>query len=258
MDKKPSISVVVPAYNEEERLEGTIDAINASLGDSFSDHEILIFNDKSTDRTGEIADGLKEKDNHIRVVHNPVNMGFGYNYKEGVRLAEKEYVIMVPGDNEIPVGAISKIFTQVGRADIIVPHTANMWVRPLSRRIISRVFTVVMNLISGLDLEYYNGTCVHKTSLIKEIPIRTHGFAYMATILVRLIKSGASFTEIGVDIEQRVGGESKAFAIKNIISVIKALWGLFIEVRFKERAKYNKRPLRIEPQIKREAPTIEP
>ncbi len=244
---KPSISIVVPAYNEEQRLEGTVDAIDASLGDSFSDHEIIIFNDKSTDRTGEIADALKKKDNHIRVIHNPVNMGFGYNYKEGVRLAKKEYVIMVPGDNEIPREAIKKIFTQVGRADIIVPHTANMKVRPYSRQIISRAFTWLMNVISGLDLAYYNGTCVHKSSLIKEIPIKTHGFAYMATILVRLIKSGASFTEIGVDIEQRAGGESKAFAIKNVISVVNALLALFWEVRIAERSRYNKKPKRIEP-----------
>ncbi|MEE9542414.1 MAG: glycosyltransferase family 2 protein [Thermodesulfobacteriota bacterium] len=249
MNKKTSISVIVPAYNEEERLEGAVEAINASLGESFSDHEILIFNDCSTDRTGEIADALQRQDEHIRVIHNPVNMGFGFNYKEGVRLSEKEYVIMVPGDNEIPVGAISKIFTQVGRADIIVPYTANMEVRPVSRRIISRAFTGLMNLISGLDLKYYNGTCVHKASLIKTVPIRTRGFAYMATILVRAIKSGASFTEIGVDIEQRSGGESKAFAIKNVISVISALWGLFIEVRFIERAKYNKKPKRIEPLL---------
>ena len=176
MDKKPSISVVVPAYNEEERLEGTITAINASLGDYFSDHEILIFNDFSTDKTGEIAETLKAGDSHIRVIHNPTNMGFGYNYKEGVRLAEKDYVIMVPGDNEIPVGAISKIFTQVGRADIIVPHTANLEVRPLSRQIVSRAFTGVINLFFGLNLSYYNGTCVHKASLIKAIPIRTQRF----------------------------------------------------------------------------------
>jgi len=250
LDKKPSISIVVPAYNEEERLEGTVKTINGSLGDYFSDHEILIFNDKSTDRTGVIADGLKKKDRHIRVVHNPVNMGFGYNYKEGVRLAGMEYVIMIPGDNEIPKEAISRIFTQVGRADIIVPHTANLEVRPYSRQLISKLFTGLMNLLSGLDLKYYNGTCVHRTSLIKAIPIKTHGFAYMATILVRLIKSGASFTEIGVNIEQRAGGESKAFAIKNVISVLTALAGLFWEVRITGRARYNKRPKRIGPLAK--------
>lgn len=247
MDKKPSISVVVPAYNEQERIEGTVAAINAALGDYFSDHEILIFNDFSTDKTGEIAETLKAGDSHIRVIHNPTNMGFGYNYKEGVRLACKDYVIMVPGDNEIPVGAISKIFKQVGRADIIVPHTANLEVRPPSRQIVSKAFTWVMNLFFGLDLGYYNGTCVHKTSLIKKIPIKTNGFAYMATILVRAIKSGASFTEIGVNIDQREGGESKAFAIKNVISVITALAGLFFEVQIVGRSKYNKKPDRIEP-----------
>ncbi|MBE9531848.1 MAG: glycosyltransferase family 2 protein [Proteobacteria bacterium] len=249
MDKKPSISVVVPAYNEEERIEGTVDAINESLGERFSDHEILIFNDYSTDKTGEISDKLKAKDSHIRVIHNPTNMGFGYNYLEGVRLAEKDYVIMVPGDNEIPREAIKKIFTQVGRADIIVPHTANMEVRPLSRQIVSKSFTGLINLFFGLDLAYYNGTCVHKRSLLKKFPVKTHGFAYMATILVRAIKSGASFTEIGVDIEQRVGGESKAFAIKNVVSVLTALLGLFWEVRIAGRAKYSKRPKRIEPLL---------
>ncbi len=244
-DLKQTISVVVPAYNEAENIEGTVECINKALGERFSDHEILIFNDKSTDDTGKVADSLSAKDQHIKVIHNATNMGFGYNFKEGVRIASKDYVIMVPGDNEIPEAAISKIFGHVGMADIIVPYTANMWVRPMSRRIVSKAFVMLMNLISGLDLHYYNGTCVLKSSDIKKIPIKTHGFAYMATILVRLIKSGSSYTEVGVDIIQREAGESKAFAPRNILSVFTALWGLFIEVRVTGRAKYNKRPRRI-------------
>ena len=245
-DTKPTISVVVPAYNEAENIEGAVECINKALGNQFSDHEILIFNDKSTDDTGPISDSLSAKDPKIKVIHNKTNMGFGYNFKEGVRVASKDYVIMVPGDNEIPEAAISKIFGSCGRmADIIVPYTANMWVRPMSRRIVSKAFVILMNLISGLDLQYYNGTCVLKSADIKKIPIKTHGFAYMATILVRLIKSGSSYTEVGVDIIQREAGESKAFAPRNILSVLTALWGLFIEVRITGRAKYNKRPKRI-------------
>lgn len=247
MDKKPSISIVVPAYNEAQRIAGTVTTINSALGKRFSDHEILIFNDKSTDKTGEVADALSAKDDHIKVIHNPVNMGFGFNYKEGVRVACKDYVMMVPGDNEFPRKAIEEIFSQVGRADIIVPYTANLEVRPLSRQIVSKTFTGLLNFFFGLDLKYYNGTCVHKSSHIKAIPIKTHGFAYMATILVRAIKSGSSFTEIGVNIEHRSGGESKAFAIKNVISVVTALVGLFFEVQVLERSKYNKRPKRVEP-----------
>ena len=60
----------------------------------------------------------------------------------------------------------------------------------------------------------------------------------MAAILVRLIRSGASFTEVGIDIHQRTKGESKAFRVKNIASVISAIASLFWEVRVKGRAGY--------------------
>ncbi|MEE8573843.1 MAG: glycosyltransferase family 2 protein [Thermodesulfobacteriota bacterium] len=242
---KPTISVIVPAYNEEQNLEGAVKCIYSALGKNFSDHEILIFNDFSTDGTGKLADRLAKKDKHLRIIHNPTNKGFGYNYKEGVRLATKEFVIMVPGDNEIPDAAIKKIFTLVGKADIVVPYTANQWVRPRSRQIVSKLFVVLMNLLTGLDLTYYNGTCVLKSSAVKNIDINTHGFAYMATILTKLIKSGASYTEVGVDIILRETGESKAFSPRNIVSVLKALFDLFVEVRITNWAKYNKRPKKV-------------
>ncbi len=242
---KPTISVVVPAFNEEKNIEGTVECINKALGSSFSDHEILIFNDCSSDDTARVADAIATKDKHVKIIHNPTNMGFGYNYKEGVRLASKEYVIMVPGDNEIPEAAIKKILSVVGKADIVVPYTANMWVRPKSRRLVSQAFVTLMNLITGLNLRYYNGTCVLKSEAVKSIPIKTHGFAYMATILGRLLRSGHSFTEIGVDIIQRETGESKAFAFKNVVSVVSALAGLFIELRISSRDIYNKTPKRI-------------
>jgi glycosyltransferase involved in cell wall biosynthesis len=244
-ETKPTISVVVPAYNEAANLDGALECINYALGDKFSDHEILIFNDCSADKTAEVADRLAKKDPHVLVTHNPTNMGFGYNYKAGVEKASKEYLIMVPGDNEIPEEAISKVLAHVGEADVIVAYTANMEVRPLSRRIVSKAFTVVMNMISGLDLPYYNGTCVLKTDAVKQIPIKTHGFAYMATILSRLLRSGLSYREVGVDITQREGGESKAFAARNVVSVVTALFGLFWEIRVTGRAKYNKQPKKI-------------
>ncbi|MBI5234582.1 MAG: glycosyltransferase family 2 protein [Deltaproteobacteria bacterium] len=244
--KKPSLTIIVPAYNEEGNLEGAIHCIDEAVSGLLEDYEIIIFNDFSKDHTGEIANRLKQRDPHIKVVHNPRNMGFGYNYTEGVRLAEKEYVILVPGDNEIPSAAIKKILNYTGTADIVVPYTANPWVRPLSRRLVSRAFVLLVNILFGLRLRYYNGTCVHKSSLIKNIPMKTHGFAYMASILVRLIKSGANYMEVDVDIQERTSGKTNAFSIKNIASVIKTLIDLFVEVRVRERARYNSRPIRIE------------
>ncbi|MFQ5427508.1 MAG: glycosyltransferase family 2 protein [Thermodesulfobacteriota bacterium] len=250
--KKPSISIIVPCYNEAKNISGTVACINQSIKavKIFGATEILIFNDKSTDDTGQVAEGLKKKHKNIRVIHNERNMGFGYNYTEGVRQATKDYVLMVPGDNEIPAEAIENIFTHVGSADLVIPYTVNPEVRPLPRRIISRAFVILFNALFGLSLRYYNGPCVIKGKLLKKVPMTTHGFAYMAAILVRLIKSGATFTEVPIRIQYRESGSSKAFRPRNIISVLTEILKLFWEVRVSERASYQALPGRIEKTLK--------
>ncbi|MBI5586787.1 MAG: glycosyltransferase family 2 protein, partial [Deltaproteobacteria bacterium] len=109
---KPSISIIVPCLNEEGNLGATIECVKDALASSVAleGYEILIFNDCSTDGTGRVAEELKKSVDGVKVIHNPKNMGFGYNYTEGVRLATKDYIIMVPGDNEIPAEAIKRVF----------------------------------------------------------------------------------------------------------------------------------------------------
>jgi glycosyltransferase involved in cell wall biosynthesis len=228
-----TISIIVPAFNEEGNLKATIDEVVDIVSKRFSDYEILIFNDFSTDRTGEIADALAANNPHVRVMHNERNMGFGYNYTKGVELVRMQYAMMIPGDNEITYESIVNICDAAGSADIIVPYTVNMEVRPFSRRIISRTFTRLMNLITGLNLKYYNGPCLHKSKIIKSVPMTTWGYAYMAAILARLIKSGRTYKEIGMYIKERGYGGSKAFRLKNILRVSKTLIELLLEMRFK-------------------------
>lgn len=235
--KKPSISIIVPCLNEEGNIRGTVASIKDALEATkrFGDYEILIFDDGSTDATGEVIDELAKSEKGVVPVHNPKNMGFGYNYTEGVRRAKKEYVMMVPGDNEIPSEAIKTIFKRVGEADIVVPYTANMWVRPMSRRVVSKVFVVLMNTLFGMRLTYFNGTCVIRSDLLRKVPMKTWGFAYMAAILVRLVRSGASYVEVGVDIQQREAGATKAFRPKNVVSVTSAIARLFWDVRIRKK-----------------------
>lgn len=238
---KPSLSIIVPCLNEEGNIKDTVASIKEALGSTgrFADYEILIFNDGSTDNTGKIIDSLEKTEKGVKAIHNPKNMGFGYNYTEGVRAAKNDYIIMIPGDNEIPSEAIKKVFGQAGKADVIIPYTANQNVRKPARRIVSKVFVALMNTLFGLRLNYYNGTCIIKSSLLKKVPLKTWGFAYMAAILVRLLRSGASYLEVGVEIKPRETGKSKAFAPRNVASVLWALSELFWDVRIKDRDQYS-------------------
>ncbi len=245
--KKPSLSIIVPCYNEEENVRGTVESIARAMRETgrFSATEILIFNDRSTDRTGEVAEGLRKRRRNIRVIHNERNMGFGYNYTEGVRQATKDYIMMVPGDNEIPSDALAAIFRDVGSADIIIPYTVNPEVRPFARRVLSRAFVMLFNALFGLDLRYYNGPCVIEAGLLKNVPMTTHGFAYMAAILVRLLRAGATYKEVPMRIQYRESGASKALRPRNIMSVLSTIAGLFVEVRVLQRDQYSRTPLRV-------------
>ena len=231
MDK--TISIIIPAFNEEGNLQATVETVVRIISGRFSDYEILIFNDFSTDKTGIIADELASKNPKIKVIHNETNMGFGYNYTKGVELASMQYAMMVPGDNEITESSIEVIMDAAGQADIIIPYTVNMEVRPLSRRVLSRAFTKLMNLITGLNLRYYNGPCLHRSEIIKKVPMTTWGYAYMAAILARLIRSGRTYKEVGMHIKERAYGGSSALKLKNVFRVSKTLWELFLEFRVK-------------------------
>jgi len=230
-----TLSIIIPAFNEEKNIESAVkNAISAAEG-KFSDFEILLFNDCSQDNTGVIIDKLKKEDSRIRVIHNRKNEGFANSYKKGVELAEKDFVAMVPGDDEISAESVSEIFGLVGKADIIIPYTVNRQIRSFSRQLISSFFTALINFLFGLKLKYFNGPVVHRRELIQSIKIKSSSFAFQAEALVQLIKMGHSFIEVGMYIKNREYGKSKALRLNNLLGVLKTVFELFQKVYFSKK-----------------------
>src|SRR3989344_456608 len=228
-----NISVIIPAYNEEKNIRPTVEGLVSVFKDkTLNDYEILIFNDKSTDKTGEIVDKLAMEHKEVRGIHNPINRGFGYNYKRGVELAQGKYVLMIPGDDETDLDSIDSLLNSIGKADLILSYTTNMEVRKISRRIVSGIFVKFLNAIFGLRLKYYNGVCIHRTDLARKSIPTTFGFAFAAEMSIKLLKSGFSFVEVPIRIKPT--NKSSAFKIKNIISVIKTITFLFWKINIKK------------------------
>lgn len=231
---RPSITVIIPAYNEAGNIENTTLSILRGLNNlGFENFEILIFDDASTDGTGKIADNLARDNNHIKIIHNKPNKGFGYNYQKGVELALYDHVVMFPGDNVITESSVQELLSKTGEADIIISYVVNTKLRTLPRRAISRAFTILVNFLFDLKVTYYNGSPIIKTHLVRMTTRTTSGFAYMAEILVQLIKSGHNYIEIPTYIQPRTYGKSTALKPKNFYSVGKTLLNLFWRIHFK-------------------------
>ncbi|MFA6023151.1 MAG: glycosyltransferase family 2 protein [Candidatus Pacearchaeota archaeon] len=236
---RKTLTIVIPAYNEEKNIKDAVETVVSIVHDKFRDYEILIFNDCSKDKTGEIVDRLASKNNKIKVIHNPINKGLGYNYQAGMKMASKEYFTFFPGDNENSKEGFERALNKIGEADIIIPYTTNLEVRQLHRNIISSAYVWFMNFLFGLKLKYYNGNMVYRTKILKDINVTTYGFAYSAEILVKLIKKGYSYEEVGVTIKPTK--KTSIFRLKNIISVFKTIIQLFYDVRIKGLFNGNKK-----------------
>lgn len=230
----PSLTAIVPALNEEGNLAETIHEIVPVLEKQFNDYEILIFDDGSSDQTGSIADALYSKNKKVKVIHNPKTMGLGYNYKKGVELAKMDYIIMIPGDNEITAGSFVEMFKKLGNKDIVIPYTVNIEIRPLGRQILSKAYTMINNLLFGLNVKYFNGPVIHRRAVIQSIGIQTDSFSYQTELLVKMIKGGYTFEETGMVLKERKSGRSKALRPKNVMRVFKSILNLFFDVHFKK------------------------
>lgn len=219
----PLLSIIVPALNEERRIADSIrEALSASEQTGVV-CEVIVVDDGSTDRTAEVARRLGEQEPRIRLVRNQRNLGLGGAYKEGLAVARGTYVTWIPGDASHPADGLLPAYRAIGQADIIVPKPANPQARALARRLISRGFTAAVNLITGFDVPYYNGLSIHRVDLLRGINLATNNFGFQAEAITKLLFRNASYKIVDTFITERQVGRTKAFRLRNVLSVVKTL-----------------------------------
>ncbi len=225
-----SITLIMPAFNEENMIEFSVVSACEKLRQYGFDYEIFIFDDASTDKTGEIANRLASKDLRIKVIHNARNMNLGFNFAKGIELASKEYAGLLPCHGQTAIESFDNLLPALSKADVTVTYIGNPEARPLTRRLVSKINVILVNLIFGLRLKYYHLN-FYRTDILKKIPTSTESYALMVELLVYAVKSGASYTHVPVVIQKRIFGKSKALRPKNIINILKTYARLFWRIR---------------------------
>jgi len=219
-----SLSVVIPAYCERENILQTLENVTRALEPLGLAHEILVVDDGSTDGTGELITSNLGRFPQVRLLVNERNMGFGWSYRRGVEAAALEHIVMVHGDNAWGWETLREFFSRVGDADVIIGYTRRMArSRTWRRTIVSKAFTLLLNLITGRRLHYYNGLQIHPARVLKSLRIESSGYGFQAEVLVKSLRLTSTYLEVPMDLIERKHGESKAFRAKNFVDVARTL-----------------------------------
>lgn len=215
----PTVTFAVAALNEERLVAEFVTEAHKAVSSCLETFEFILINDGSIDATGEIMDQLSQRFARTSVLHNERNIGLGASYKRALQHTRYDHFMLLCGDGGLPAESLPAIIGEIGKADMVLPHMTNLRkLKSTPRYLLSRLYTALLNTMFGLDVRYYNGLPVHRVDLLRKLDITSEGFGYQAEIIIKLIRSGHSYAQVGVKGAERSGG-SRALSSKNIVSV---------------------------------------
>jgi glycosyltransferase involved in cell wall biosynthesis len=228
-----TISVIMPAYNEESNLESAVLRTSNALAELVQDYEILIIDDCSKDKTGAIADQLA-KDNHkIRVIHNRKNKGFGGSQKIGLGVAKNDLITLIPTDNQFDPKDLETYFFFINSSDIVVGCRTNR-LDPVNRTITSKMYNLGLNTLFNLRIKDVDWVKLYRREVIDNVRIDSESAFIDAEILVRARKKGYRIKQIPVIHYPRTSGKASGNALKVVVKQLKELFLFWFRFHFKK------------------------
>jgi len=214
-----SISFVIPFYNEEKNLEKTFSNIIKLLKIiKINKYELIFINDSSLDNSDLVIKKLKKKYKNISYIINKKNYGLGYSIKQGVLKAKNDFILFVPGDNEHSFQGLEPLFQRFGQYKITIPYIINKNARSRFRRILSKIYTFILNFLFNKNIPYFNGLVLYEKKIVQQVQkkITNFSFSYLAETLIRCLERCNNYQIVGYKIRNQKKRGSNALKLRNI------------------------------------------
>jgi glycosyltransferase involved in cell wall biosynthesis len=227
----PGLSVFLPAHNEEGNIERVVDGLRAELPNIADRYEVIVVDDGSRDRTGEIADRLAASDPRVKVVHHPVNRGYGGAVISGVKAATQPYVMLCDGDGQFHPADIALLAARVPEYDVIVGNRVRR-ADALMRRLNGKAWTLLVRLLFGVGIKDIDcGFKLFKREYVDGLELRAKGAMISTELMARVAGRGAKICEVDVRHLPRLVGEQSGANFRVIARAFRELFTLFLELR---------------------------
>ena len=203
-----SLSIVIPAYNEELNAAAAVEQVSEVAQGLGLEYEIVLVNDGSKDRTGEIGRELEQRIPNFRLVEHYPNRGYGGALKAGFAAAKYELIAFVPADNQFEFGEVTRLLERIDDTDIVCGYRADRQ-DPLIRKFNALGWNLTVRLFFGhLTRDIDCGFKLFRRDVLDRVRIESDGAMIDTEMLAGARARGMGIVDVPVTHLARVGGEA--------------------------------------------------
>ena len=244
----PSLSIVIPAYNEEANIVAAVEEVSQVAATLGMDYEIIVVNDGSRDRTGEIArTELAPRIPHFRLVEHFPNRGYGGALKAGFAAATKDLIAFTASDKQFKFSEIKLLLDKLAPGMTLISgwrvHRQDNFIRRLNGRGWN---TVVMILFGRTIHDIDCGFKLFRRDVLKHIHLESNGAMIDTEMLAEMRARGFKMTDVPVTHLPRTAGSPTGANLKVIFRAFRDLFKFRLrltrELREEKRAQETSAP----------------
>jgi glycosyltransferase involved in cell wall biosynthesis len=238
MQDRPSLSLVIPMFNEEENIAHALECAREALDRYSGDYEIVIVDDASTDACPEIVAREALADPRVRMVRHPVNRKLGGSLKTGYAAARKELVIYMDADLPFDPDVIGQAIRvlKVTRADMVAGYRLDRTTEGFLRTVYSYLYNSLIGVLFGWPHRDINFSFkLMRREVLEAVELKSEGSLIDAELIVKAKNLGFVIQQLGLDYFPRTRGRSTLSSPAVILKILRELVALYPEMRHPRR-----------------------
>lgn len=226
----PSITIVIPVFNEEENIGWVIKDTLVTLPKYFKDWEIIAVDDGSKDNTGQILERLADQNPKLRIIHSQ-HGGYSKAMLTGIRAATKDFIAYMPADRQFLVSDMRHCFEIMSKNDLVLGYRGSRPDYTAKRIIFSYSYLLLLLLLFGIrwiDIGWVN---IWRRKEVQKLNLKgTGGIFILTEIVVRFIKKGLRISEAPSYYHIRSKGEVKNAKLSVVFNTLFSALKLKLEL----------------------------
>lgn len=193
-----SLSVILPAHNEQEVIAGTLHNVLNTLATWLEDFEVIVVDDGSQDRTGIILDTIAAADEHVRVIHHSTNKGYGAALVSGFEAATKDLVFFMDSDGQFDICDLKDFFPLLEEYDAVLGFRTERQ-DTLMRKLNAWGWKILVGMVLGVYARDIDCAFkLYRTDFLRTHRLETRGAMINAEVLYKFTRVGYTYTQVGV------------------------------------------------------------